>query len=226
MGPTLGTMNPLPPLQPSDPGALTDDDLTRVVHAFYERVRGDAQLGPVFAGAVADWPEHLATLSAFWSSVMLQRGTYKGNPMRVHRLLGPELVTPARFSRWLELWRETTNDLLTPEAAARLQEKASRMAVNLGQAVDAAPTPYRSTPVFDEHTLPAGLRREHRTKAGTWGVIRVLEGQLLFRVLAPLAEHELGPNRPGLVLPEQPHLVEPKGAMRMQVDFYDRLPRL
>ena len=31
---------------------------------------------------------------------------------------------------------------------------------------------YKSTPVFDETTLPAGLRREHRTKAGVWGIIR------------------------------------------------------
>ena len=35
--------------------------------------------------------------------------------------------------------------------------------------------PYRSTPVFDETTLPEALRREHRTKAGTWGVIHVLD---------------------------------------------------
>ncbi len=37
--------------------------------------------------------------------------------------------------------------------------------------------PYRSTAVFDETTLPDSLRREHRTKAGVWGVIRVLEGE-------------------------------------------------
>ncbi|MGC2189855.1 MAG: DUF1971 domain-containing protein, partial [Candidatus Sulfotelmatobacter sp.] len=40
--------------------------------------------------------------------------------------------------------------------------------------------PYRCTPIFDETTLPAGLRREHRTKAGVWGVIRVLEGRLRY----------------------------------------------
>lgn len=34
------------------------------------------------------------------------------------------------------------------------------------------------TPVFDENTLPAALRREHRTKPGVWGVIRVLDGRL------------------------------------------------
>ena len=86
-----------------------------------------------------------------------------------------------------------------------------------------SPTPYRSSPVFDETTLPAALRREHRTKAGVWGVIRVLEGEVRF-VVAGGAEAILTPDRPGLVLPDQPHHVEPLGKMRMQVEFYDRAP--
>ena len=87
-----------------------------------------------------------------------------------------------------------------------------------------APVPYKSTPVFDENTLPAGLRREHRTKAGVWGVIRVLVGRVRYRVLDPVSENILDPNHPGLVLPDQPHFVEPLGPMRMRVDFYDRHP--
>ncbi len=85
--------------------------------------------------------------------------------------------------------------------------------------------PYKSTAVFDENTLPSALRREHRTKAGTWGVIRVLSGRLLYRILDPVSEEILEPGRPGFVLPDQPHLVEPLGAVRMQVEFYDRDPR-
>ncbi|GHH25254.1 hypothetical protein GCM10008023_38400 [Sphingomonas glacialis] len=87
-------------------------------------------------------------------------------------------------------------------------------------------TPYKSTPVFDETTLPAGLRREHRTKASAWGVIRVLEGRLRYRVLDPSSEVILEPGHPGLILPEQPHFVEPLGPVRMQVEFYDHLPDL
>ncbi|WP_428679750.1 DUF1971 domain-containing protein [Reyranella sp.] len=86
-----------------------------------------------------------------------------------------------------------------------------------------APTSYKSTPVFDETTLPAALRREHRTKAGVWGIIRVLEGEVRL-VIVGGAETILTPDRPGLVLPDQPHHVEPLGKMRMQVDFYDQAP--
>lgn len=85
-------------------------------------------------------------------------------------------------------------------------------------------TPYRSTAVFDETTLPDALRREHRTKAGVWGVIRVIEGKLRLRLADGGEEQVLTPDRPGLVLPEQAHRVEPMGRMRMQVDFYDRPP--
>src|SRR5271169_5382938 len=92
-----------------------------------------------------------------------------------------------------------------------------------------AAVPYKRTPMFDESTLPAGLRREHRTKPGVWGIIRVLEGRVRYCVLDPASntiasETILEPGRPGLVLPDRPHCVEPLGTMLMQVEFYDKLP--
>jgi tellurite resistance-related uncharacterized protein len=89
---------------------------------------------------------------------------------------------------------------------------------------DIPPSPYRSSPIFDERTLPAALRREHRTKHGVWGVIRVLEGKLKLTFVESGEVLVLTAGSPGVVLPDQPHLVEPLGAMRMQVDFYDRAP--
>jgi len=86
------------------------------------------------------------------------------------------------------------------------------------------PSPYKVTPEFDEDTLPAGLRKEHRTKAGVWGVIRILEGRLKYTVLDPVSESILDPDHSGLVLPDRPHLVEPLGPMRMQVEFYHTAP--
>jgi tellurite resistance-related uncharacterized protein len=87
-----------------------------------------------------------------------------------------------------------------------------------------AAAPYRSTPVFDQDTLPAALRARHSTKAGVWGVIRVLEGELELTYLEPESSLVLSPGRPGLLLPQQPHFVTPRGPMTMQVDFYDGPP--
>jgi tellurite resistance-related uncharacterized protein len=80
---------------------------------------------------------------------------------------------------------------------------------------------YRSTPVFTEATVPPGLLRSHRTAPGTWGLIHVLEGRLLYRVLDPPSERVLDPaSAPGLVEPGVPHEVVPLGPVRFQVEFH------
>ena len=63
---------------------ITEQDIERLVPEFYARVRADAVLGPIFDGAIEDWPHHLEKLKAFWSSVMLTSGRYKGQPMVAH----------------------------------------------------------------------------------------------------------------------------------------------
>ena len=79
---------------------------------------------------------------------------------------------------------------------------------------------YRRTPIFTETTLPAALRRRHKTKAGVWGLIVVVEGRLRFRRLEPFSETTLDPTSPAVVTPEEPHEVEPVGQVRFFVEFY------
>lgn len=117
-----------------------------------------------------------------------------------------------------------TQHSLTIHAAAQMIDLLER--ANQFRAPPPSATPYKRTPVFDENTLPSGLRREHRTKPGVWGIIRVLDGRLRYQVLDPVSETILEPGRPGLVIPDQPHLVEPLGFMRMQIEFYDQRPAL
>ena len=109
---------------------IDDDKLKTLVDVFYARVRTDPELGPIFNDAIGDWPEHLEKLTAFWSSVMLTSGRYKGNPMMAH-LKHVRRITPALFDRWLALWARTTSDVMSPAAAAALQEKAQRISESL-----------------------------------------------------------------------------------------------
>jgi hemoglobin len=123
----------LPPTDPHmDPMTLyrqiDDAAIAALVARFYEKVRADGVIGPLFNEAVADWPEHLDTLNKFWSSVMLGTGRYKGNPMAVH---ARQPIRPEFFPHWLDLWRETAGELFTPEAAAQFGEKADRIAESL-----------------------------------------------------------------------------------------------
>lgn len=109
---------------------ITEADIALLVPAFYERIRQDPLLGPIFNGAIQEWPAHLETLEAFWSSVMLTSGRYKGQPMVAH-FRHEKAMTAENFARWLDLWQEVSNALLPPEKAAIFQEKAGRIAESL-----------------------------------------------------------------------------------------------
>ena len=84
--------------------------------------------------------------------------------------------------------------------------------------------PYKITPVFDEATLPDAIRNAHNTKAGVWGLLRVLEGEVRLVFHDPAREVRVTPDRPAPIPPEAVHHVELDGPMRMQVEFYREPP--
>ncbi len=73
---------------------IDEAQLEALIPCFYARVREDALIGPVFDGAIADWDGHLEKLIAFWSSVMLTSGRYKGNPVAAHMKHLGEITPP------------------------------------------------------------------------------------------------------------------------------------
>lgn len=102
--------------------------ITRLVHTFYERVRADAVLAPIFAVRIADWEPHLARMVDFWTSVTLMSGRYHGQPMPKHAALD---VDAGHFDRWLALFESTANEVCPPAAAAHFTEKARMIAQSL-----------------------------------------------------------------------------------------------
>jgi len=109
---------------------INETVLEALIPAFYARVRDDAMIGQLFNKAIGDWDEHLHKLTAFWSSVMLTSGRYKGNPVAAHRKHS-NAITPEMFERWLALWAEVTGEQLAPEAASAMQAKAANIAESL-----------------------------------------------------------------------------------------------
>jgi hemoglobin len=71
-------------------------DVELLVNSFYDKVKSDELLAPVFAHV--DWPTHLPVMYNFWSSMLLGDDTYKGNPFQKHMNLP---VQSAHFDRWL-----------------------------------------------------------------------------------------------------------------------------
>ena len=82
---------------------------------------------------------------------------------------------------------------------------------------------YKQTPTYREDTLPAGLRENHSTRAGVWAVIRVARGALRYTVDAWRVAMDLSKNRPGIVVPEVVHRIDPQGSVRFHIAFY-RVP--
>lgn len=121
-----------------------------------------------------------------------------------------------------------TQHALTIQAATQMRNLVERAGHfrHLSDGDHPVAKPYKRSPVFDEQTLPAGLRNEHRTKQGVWGVIRLLEGRVRYRTLDPPSEMILDAVHPGLVSPDVAHSVEPLGPMRMYVEFYKQAPDL
>ncbi|WP_333780594.1 group III truncated hemoglobin [Hoeflea poritis] len=116
----------------SERTGITEALIERLVRRFYDRVRADPVLGPIFAERITHWEPHLQQMFAFWSSVALLTGRYHGRPMPKH---APLPVSAEHFDRWLTLFEETARELCTPEAAAHFAERARNIAQSLEMGV-------------------------------------------------------------------------------------------
>jgi hemoglobin len=107
---------------------ITEQEIALLVDRFYAKVRVDPEIGPVFNDAVQNWDAHLALLKDFWSTVLLTTGRYKGNPLLAHFRLP---IEERYFARWLTLFRETANEVMTAPHAEVVIQKANFIALNL-----------------------------------------------------------------------------------------------
>ena len=120
-------MTPTGRLVPPD---LDEAMVAAVVGAFYAKARRDEIIGPVFNRVVAadHWPQHIQTITDFWSSMLLGTRRYLGRPMPKHIAI-PEL-SDTHFQRWLTLFRETAEELCPPHIAAMFADRAERIGYN------------------------------------------------------------------------------------------------
>jgi hemoglobin len=111
--------------------ALTPESISTLVHTFYDDVRADPELAPVFNRAIgADWAPHLSRMVDFWSNVMLGIKGFQGNVFGKHMVL--EGVEPQHFERWLALFSDAVDRLaMEAEAADEFRIVARRIAHSL-----------------------------------------------------------------------------------------------
>ncbi|MEO7401838.1 MAG: group III truncated hemoglobin [Polaromonas sp.] len=107
----------------------TEEEITRMVYAFYDKVRNDEVLGPIFNRHVTDWDAHLPTMVDFWSSALRGTARFRGAPMPKHAAL-PGLSIEL-FQRWLLLFGQTTDALPNAALGERAKDLARRVAQSL-----------------------------------------------------------------------------------------------
>jgi hemoglobin len=105
------------------PDILDRKDIIILVDAFYERVRADQLLGPVFQHV--DWPHHLPIMYNFWSSIVFGDQSYQGNPFQKHQSLA---IDSTHFNRWLELFGKTVEDRFSGMNANEVKSRAASIA--------------------------------------------------------------------------------------------------
>lgn len=114
----------------ADAAGIDPGFISTLVERFYDRVRADPALGPVFAERIADWPPHLARMKQFWSTILRGDGQFSGNPMLKHVAI-PGIEAP-QFERWLALFEETLRELeRDPAATALIASRARAIADSL-----------------------------------------------------------------------------------------------
>lgn len=109
---------------------ITEERISALVEAFYQRIRSDDLLGPIFNEKIKDWPPHLARMKDFWTSIAIESGRFHGNPMVKH--LAIPGINRAHFNHWLTLFEEVLPDVMPNARACRFfSERAARIADSL-----------------------------------------------------------------------------------------------
>lgn len=105
---------------------LTIDDVKLLVNNFYDKVRADELLGPIFNERIRDrWPAHLEKMYRFWQTVLLGEHTYDGTPFPPHARLP---VGHEHFSKWMELFMASVDELFSGNTAEEARWRAGKMA--------------------------------------------------------------------------------------------------
>jgi hemoglobin len=82
-----------------------------LIDTFYQKVIVDPVIGFIFTEVIAlSWEKHIPIMYAFWGSILLNKNSYSGNPMKKHIDLDKKIhLTQEHFDRWLMLWEENVN---------------------------------------------------------------------------------------------------------------------
>ena len=102
------------------------EDIKLMVNAFYDQIRENEVLGPIFNGIIQDrWSQHLEKMYTFWQTILLEEHTYFGSPFPPHAKLP---VDASHFEQWLQLFNQNMDNLFKGTKADEAKWRAAKMA--------------------------------------------------------------------------------------------------
>lgn len=104
----------------------TIEDIQLLVNTFYDKVKEDPLIGPIFIGVIQDrWPVHLEKMYRFWQTILLEEHTYNGHPFLPHAEMPLE---QKHFDAWLKIWQETIDRYFKGAVADEAKTRGVKMA--------------------------------------------------------------------------------------------------
>jgi len=106
---------------------ITDKtDIIDIVDRFYNLVRSDNLLYPIFKLRIEDndWERHLNRMYDFWNTVLFFKKEYKGNPFSKHVDLPIDLQ---HFQQWSDLFKKVIDDNYQGPIAEQTKKRVDNM---------------------------------------------------------------------------------------------------
>jgi len=109
------------------PDIESRDDIIVFVDAFYEQIRSDSLLAPVFNMKIPSdqWQQHQNRMYDFWYAMIFYGDRYEGNPLAKHIRLP---ISQKHFERWLELFHQTIDTYFEGLVAEEVKLRSNRIA--------------------------------------------------------------------------------------------------
>lgn len=109
----------------------SEADIEQLVGQFYDRLRQDALLSPIFNEvAQVDWAHHTPRLVGFLSTILLSSEQYRENLVLPHLSLGHKTsIQSVHFERWLTLFTQTVDELFAGNRAEQAKIQAQSIAI-------------------------------------------------------------------------------------------------
>lgn len=105
-------------------------DVEVLVRAFYGRALSDDELlGHFIELRFGELDYHVPKITDYWDSKLFDNDRYQGDALQVHRRIDAVYsLRSEHFTRWLQLWVGTVDDLFTGTTASKAKRIAAQAA--------------------------------------------------------------------------------------------------